>query len=379
MKKYRIIAIGPLPDYINNKFSGQGMMFDGFVQYCKSTGHQVTVLNIAPKCEGKAYWSRYLDYIPILGKLWLFCMFKKFDFAYLTSSLGSSGGKRDVVIVYILKLFRIKLFMHQFGADIEFMLSGKGKLYSMLIKVLNYSQCIFVEGDYLKNKFHFLPKYEDKVFVIPNGLPFRKETKCNPKKYEEGPFKLIFLSNLIYSKGYFDVLKAVDILVNTKKKNVHCLFAGAFITSTEDKYLNITKAKENFHSYIREHSLKDYVEYREGIYGDEKKREFEKAHAFLLPSYYPNEGQPVSILEAMSYGCVPIVTHYRHIPMMVTDKNGCFVRAQNPEDIANATLKLIEEPGEFARKSKECISDYENKFRFDKYAEKLICLINEKA
>ena len=99
--------------------------------------------------------------------------------------------------------------------------------------------------------------------------------------------------------------------------------------------------KKWFQKYVEDKSLKDRVSYKECVFDEAKAHEFSKAHVFLLPSYYIFEGQPTAILEALSYGCVPIVTHYRLIPDMVDETCGAFVSKKSPEEIADVIENFI--------------------------------------
>jgi len=59
-------------------------------------------------------------------------------------------------------------------------------------------------------------------------------------------------------------------------------------------------------------------------------------YIFCLPTYYPNEGQPISILEAMANGCAIVTTDHGGIKDVVTKENGIFVGKSNPCDLKNA-------------------------------------------
>ena len=57
-----------------------------------------------------------------------------------------------------------------------------------------------------------------------------------------------------------------------------------------------------------------------GIVGGEQKKELlKKCYIFALPTRYPNEGQPISILEAMGNGMFIITTDHAGIPDIVKD------------------------------------------------------------
>jgi glycosyltransferase involved in cell wall biosynthesis len=95
-----------------------------------------------------------------------------------------------------------------------------------------------------------------------------------------------------------------------------------------------------------------------------------KCDIFLLPSFY--EGLPMSLLETMSFGQVPIVTPVGSIPMVIIDNvNGIFIRLKNTEDIVNAVTELKKNKNfttTLSQKAKETIIE---KFDDKKYIGKL--------
>lgn len=374
----KILAIGTQSDLLRKRFTGQSVMFDGIVDSLNRNGDVVKVININSRFGSQSVYFRSLDYAIVLLEVVWYLVWNKCDLCYITTAQSKKGFLRDNAIIGLAHLFRVKVIAHQYGANYKQLLDalgnrGKGRL----IRMLNHCTAIIVEGQYMKGQYCFLDDYEEKVRVIPNGLPIVGKSANQPKVYlPSEPFKLYYLSNLIWSKGYFDVLKAVDLLVNKYNKNVECVFSGAFMSSIDDERDGVSN-KLDFDQYIKEHKLENKVSYYTGMYGAEKDAAFFSSNVFLLPTYYINEGQPVSIIEAMAYGCVPIVTEYRHIPMMVTKGNGCFVEPRNPEQIADTIVWLMEHPEEYSTKSELCIRDYQAKFTFDKYASKVLECMSE--
>ena len=65
------------------------------------------------------------------------------------------------------------------------------------------------------------------------------------------------------------------------------------------------------------------------------------ADAFVLPSYYPTEAQPVSIIEALSAGTPIITTDQGGIREMVSHgEEALMVPAKSPSAIADAIRQL---------------------------------------
>ena len=373
----KIIAIGTQSDIRHNMFTGQSVMFDGVVSRLRENKDKVSVVDISSHFNSNAVILRCIDYLMVLTIMIINLTKNEYDMAYIVTSQSRNGFIRDDVMITLCRWFKIPVITHQYGANYRQLLESlDNNGTNRLRKMLSYVSTIIVEGNYMKEQFSFLPDYRTKVRPIPNGLPIEGKHVQIAKEYDgKNTFVLFYLSNLIWSKGYFDVLQAVDILVNQEHLDVRCIFSGRFMSSADDERPGISN-KEDFDRFIVEHQLTDRIEYHQGLYGEEKDMYFYKSNAFLLPSYYINEGQPVSIIEAMAYGCVPLVTEYRHIPMMINDNNGCFVKPRCPQDIAAQIKYLMIHPDIYSKKSKQCIIDYQQNFKFDVYASKVMECMN---
>jgi len=374
----KILAIGSKNSPKRNLFTGQSSMFEGLVENLHIKGGKVDVVNISNffniNSSGRFSLLRSIEYIGIIFNVFIKVCFNKYTMLYLNTAQSKVGFIRDYVIIYLTHLFGIRICMHQFGANYSgFYKSLPPFFKKRLIKTLNKVDKIIVEGDYTKKQFSFMEDYLNKVVTIPNGLPGKDITvKYDSKVYNAAqPLNMIYLSNMIVSKGYLDVLKAVDLLVNIYKRNVHCVFAGRFMMTSDDQQ-DINSSKSYFFDYLKQHNLTANVEYFEGLYGDLKEKAFNNSHVFLLPSYYINEGQPLAVLEAMAYGNVCIVTNYRLIPDMVKADNGLFVEAKSPENIAKNVIYLMDNPVLYSSMSKAAIAKYRADYTFDIYCEKIV-------
>ena len=65
---------------------------------------------------------------------------------------------------------------------------------------------------------------------------------------------------------------------------------------------------------------------------------------FVLPSYYNLEAQPITIIEAMAFGCAVYATDYRGIPEILEDRvNGEFIKPKDPQDIFEKLTDITRE------------------------------------
>ncbi len=147
--------------------------------------------------------------------------------------------------------------------------------------------------------------------------------------------RLLFLSNMIASKGYLDVLEAVRLL-HARGLALHADFVGRW-TSDDDRAA--------FDQRIEAAGLRDVVTHHGGVSDRAQiKALYLDADVFLLPSYYPTEAQPVSIIEALNAGTPVVVTRHSGIPDMVREhKDALFVPPQTPDAIADAVHQLADD------------------------------------
>lgn len=371
----KIIAVGPKVCYKKKGFSGQAELFDGLTGYLAQKGNKVCEIDIGNLPVNP--FLKKISYLIIILNYFFRYALCRYTRLYITTSESRLGFYRDYLMIGIADLFKSKIIAHYYGGSLTRLFAELNQKEMLFFhKMLEKVSTIIVEGEYMKTQFLENTNVGSKLFVVPNGLPKECGGMFEQKRFKEGDvFTVLYLSNLIFTKGYFYVLEAINDLVNKDHLNVKCIFAGSFIQTNDDPY-SPNKRKKDFFNYIDKHGLSDAVSYKKGLYGDDKDFAFRTSYAFVLPSFYIDEGQPVSILEAMAYGCVPIVTPYRHIPMMINMDNGCFVDPQSSDSIRQAIKNLITSPDIYTLKSAHCIKDYKDKFTFDKFTSAIYNFMN---
>lgn len=380
------IAIGPAITGINGQVTGAAMMFQVLIDVLREHGWVINMFNIAEKQRtsnsrriGSFSIQRALDYVLLIPMIWKGILFTKKGILYMITAQSRMGFFRDLLIIWVAYFKKSYIICHQFGGSYGKFYNSQGKLVQFLIReTLKRSSRIIVEGELAKDQFSFLADYEKRVRCVINGLPERSlEVSKYPKRYErETPFKMIYLSNMIKTKGYWDVLQAFAVL-RKKNRNISCRFVGKFMSESIDN-LNDGQERNEFFEFIKANSLMDFVSYDEVLLGREKHEAFQNSHLFLLPSNYPYEGQPVSVLEAMAHGLVTIATNYSMIPLMIEhNDNGFFVPYSDPQAIVTKIEYLMDNPNEYKRLSANSIERFLEKFSTDIYVDRLMSSIME--
>lgn len=120
------------------------------------------------------------------------------------------------------------------------------------------------------------------------------------------------LSKQLYRiKGYKEVLELAAKVQTEQKNTLHFHFAGKFFEEKERMY---------FENFITKHQLENTITYHGIVSGKKKNDLLNLCNIFILLTRYPNEGQPISILEAMGNAMAIITTNHAGIPDIATNK-----------------------------------------------------------
>jgi glycosyltransferase involved in cell wall biosynthesis len=302
------------------------------------------------------------------------------DSVYLLIASSRLGFLRNALMIWPSRLFRHRLVLHLHGGGYRHFYESQPSWFQRFIATtLAQADAIIVLGEALRDQFAFVPKHESKIRVVPNGLPLdlQPEIVVSKSLPKTGPFRLLYLSNLIESKGYLDVLAACRILHHDYQLPIRCDFCGTFRSTTLDRHRwSAKEAEAHFLSLIQEWQLTNIVTYHGVVRGETKQQLLEQAHTLLLPTSYPWEGQPLSILEALSFSTPVIATAHRGIPEQVKDKyNGFLVHPKAPKEIADAVKSMWQEPVFYDSLSQNARRHFLAHFTREKHLDSIIPII----
>ncbi len=311
---------------------------------------------------GKVSFKKFYLVAELYFKvLWTLLVFRP-QKIYFTASIRSVAFYRDLLVSTLLKIYRllkpVEIYYHYHTKGVDkFVLASKRnlKLTRYFLKDVN----LVLLSPILEKDFEKAQTYK-KVFYLPNGV----ENNYSDKQFENyisnkifENINILYLSNMIKSKGYFEVIKLAN---RCKEKNKHFHFAGGWQTKEDE---------QDFFEYINNNSLEDRVTFHGFVNGEQKKALFEKAHIFIFPSRYENEAFPLSILEAFSYGLPVLSTDEGSIPYIVDKRSGVIV-----QDLSELQIKLEEAIDTLVNResSEYCRKRYIDNFSLEQFEKNLV-------
>lgn len=240
----------------------------------------------------------------------------KADIIYFTPSQTRGGNLRDLLLFWLICLRHKPCIAHIHGGYFRHLIDNDLPLCQ---RRLNYNAVSklaagIVLGNSLRGIFEGILS-DDKIFVCPNCVDDEFiadsiDDKINALRKTK-TLHILYLSNFIETKGYKDVLELAEMAHKRGDDGKFVFhFAGKFFSSDEEKEF---KGRIKGMSNVKFHGV---------VGGKEKTDLLRMCNIFVLLTTYPNEGQPISILEAMGNGMGIITTNHAGIPEIVSNQNG---------------------------------------------------------
>lgn len=309
---------------------------------------------------GREKIVKLFRYLKIFGKILKNMIFNRPDLCYLSMSAKFAPFYKDAALALLVRMFRVKLIyhFHNKGVSLNENLFFDDKLYRFTFR---NSKVILLS----KSLYPDVKKYVDKnqVYFCPNGMAETNIQKTDTIKRKT--VELLFLSNLIVSKGIFVMLEACKIL-KQKEFPFRCTFVGGAGDLDGKK----------FQSEIDKLNLSDRVVYLGKKFGDEKNKILADSDIFVHPTL--NDCFPLVLLEAMS-AYLPVVSTYEGgIPDIIEDGvTGFIVPQRNVKALVDRLEILILDAPLRQKMGKAGRIKFENEFRLEKFEQKLNSILKE--
>lgn len=229
--------------------------------------------------------------------------------------------------LYLLLARKRKMVVHLHGGNYLFSDAMPRPIKAILRRLFARDLPFVVlsekEKERVEERFH-----AQRVYALPNCVDLSAARQYERSSHHE-PLTLGYIGRIAEAKGMNELLEACTRL---KEQGLPFRLVIAGAEREEDRYV------ERFKSQLGD--AFDYV----GIVAGQAKDDFmRRVDVFMLPTYF--EGLPMSLLETMSFGCVPVTTDVGSIGTVVTDhENGLFVRVKAVDDLVAAVKALHDDP-----------------------------------
>lgn len=285
------------------------------------------IIRVGPATKLSSTWGRVTTLFSIAWKVQREHKEQHYDFIHAHSILGGFIGKLASLLIHRPILLTVHGSPNMDGGrkNLDYFIERH------ILTKLRYDKVISVGKKYTN-----YANINKNISIIPNGVDIQR-FEAVTDVVKANFFKVIFVGRLDWVKGITTLIKAAKIL--------------------KDKHSSILKKKGlQFHlvgygfevdRYEREVSrlkLNNLIFFRGQITGSDLIREYKSSHLFILPSIC--EGQPITILEAMTARLPVLTTYAADNSDIVTHETGWKIEEKDPQLLADKLSEIMHlDPG----------------------------------
>ncbi|WP_010419258.1 glycosyltransferase [Anaerophaga thermohalophila] len=311
--------------------------------------------------SGKPSLNKAIGFIVIWFRLLVKLIKQRPDICYFALTTTGFAFYRDVFLVFLLKIFRVKRIYHLHNKGI------RQKQNSFIHAV--FYRYVFHSSDVILLSKHLFADIQDfvareNVYICPNGIPEINSVK-NKEIYLTENVRILFLSNLIESKGVYNLLDALAI-VKQRGISFQCDFIGAEGDITF----------QQFQDKVNRLEISNQVKYLGEKFNEDKNKAFMESDIFVFPTYHETFG--LVNLEAMQFALPVISTWEGGIPDVVENNvTGFLVQPKDTEALAEKLEKLILNPQLRKKMGLAGRKKYEKEFTLEIFEKNLVNILNK--
>lgn len=331
----KILMVGPHKDKVKG---GMSTVIKGY--FDSELANQCELIPISTVIDGSKL-IKLLCFIYSYFKMLFHLLFNKIDIVHIHVASRKSLI-RKAFYIRLAKLFRRKIILHIHGGDFHTFYWRKcnNRQRRKVTKILNYTDVIIALGDTWKSRISKL--CSSKIRVVNNSVEAEEKNLYNPNSTN-----VLFLGRLEKEKGIYDLLEAAQYVIK-ENKNINFILAGNGDLAEVERI-------------IKNMGIENNLKPLGWVDCNEVKELLKNTMTFVLPSY--DEGMPMSILEAMSFGIPIVATDVGGIPEMVhSGENGFLIKPGNVQGLADSILHLSANCDERLRISNKNFSDVNEKY-----------------
>lgn len=314
--RIRVLMVGP----DRSVRGGMSTVVDQLLQW--NDWDQTKIIYI-PSFIEKKFFYKIAFYAVHYFKIMFTCLTGRIDIVHLHVSERGSFFRKAFILLSCKKM-GIRTILHHHGAEfLEFYENSNVRRKQWIKKVVHAADMNIVLSRYQKERME--QRFPDSVFeVVYNSVEGYSQNNFDP--YSSG---ILFAGRFGKRKGIYDLLEAVKKCNPTLDRNVKLYLCG-------DGEVEEVKKK------IKELGLGHRIAHIGWCSREQLEAFYKKTMLYVLPSR--NEGLPMALLEAMSYGIPCISTRVDAIPEVIQNAyNGILITPGDVEALENALMRLAQD------------------------------------
>lgn len=268
---------------------------------------------------GKGGIKKYLVFFKMLIKSYKAIKSFRPDAIYVTPNSACGPFYKDFFVVQLLKLWKKKstqLIMHFHNKGVKTR-QDFWKDNWMYRHFFRNTKLILLAEPLYEDVCKYV-KRED-VKICPNGIPELIDENVEVKHKTNRVPHILWLSNIMKTKGVMEYLDALQILKSRKLK-----FQADFVGGP-----TMEIGIEEFLSELTLHNLDDCTDYLGVKFGLGKSECYMNSDIFVLPSY--TEAFPLTVLEAMSCKIPVVASNVGGVSLEIIDgETGLLIGGNKP-------------------------------------------------
>lgn len=316
-------------------------------------------LSMARSIDDVGRFSLYkiVSYIKLIFSIICVVFIFRPNLVYVTPNAAGKVFFKDFIIVQLLKLLKQKVIVHYHNKGVKN--ASKIKIYDRCYRIFFKNVKVILLANALYKDISRYVRCKD-VFICPNGIP---ETDYTHIVRNSDKFQLLFLSNMIKTKGVFTLLEACEILKD--KIEFECNFIGGWGDIDAEKF---TKEVEN-------KNLSSFVKFYGALYGKDKDNFLKSSDIFIFPTF--NECFPLVLLEAMQHGLPCISTNEGGITDIIDNNTGIIIEKENPQALADAIFHLYKNTEMRKKMGYNGLEKFKREFTLEIFEKRIIDIFNK--
>jgi glycosyltransferase involved in cell wall biosynthesis len=212
---------------------------------------------------------------------------------YLSADSGL-GLFYNLLIIAFARLARHSIFLHYHSFSF---IDRGSRLMRLLVTVSGTRATHIFLCDGMRDRFKNEYPFDGLSLLCSNARFVPPKPDLRPFMGDR-PLRLGLLSHLNAEKGLYDFLSLLRA-VKQRKLPICGILAGPPVSAADAKAISTARQE-----------LGGYLEFRGPLYGEAKDTFYDEIDAFLFPTRFRVEAQPVVLLEALAHS-VPVISYAR--------------------------------------------------------------------